>query len=192
MWSPAEQIVDTARCMAAWPLATAIAGDAVLKGADALFEYRVGGIRQARVHVPGALDVEQAHREIAVREHERRRLVDGGRARTGSSVRLLPSMQGKGIESGGAWTPVFVVGHRRILTARASSRRLDCRAAPGCWFGVGQADQRAVRLRPTRREADATHIVGATARPSGRRSTVVAKRATTTRPQGRAVAPTAI
>ena len=97
-------------------------GDAVFESADTLFEHRVGGVRQARIDVPRALDVEQSDGEIAVREHERRRLVDRRRAGTGGGVRPLARVQGEGVESGAAGSLMFVVGHARILTAGPGSR----------------------------------------------------------------------
>ena len=99
MCEPAAAIVATARCSAAWPLAVAIAPMPPFERSDALFQHGVGRIGDARVHVPGALHVEQRRGVVGVAEHERGRLVDRRRARARGGVGLLAGVQAQRVEA---------------------------------------------------------------------------------------------
>ena len=81
------------------------------QSADALFKHGIGGVRQARIDMPGALDVEEPHGEIRVREHKRRRLIDGRRPRPGRRIRTLPRVQRQRIESGRPRPPMLSLCH---------------------------------------------------------------------------------
>ena len=73
--------------------------DAAFERRDALFEHRVGRIRQPRIDVPGAFDVEQARGKVGIRKHERRRLIDRRRSRAGGRIRSLPGVQRQRVEA---------------------------------------------------------------------------------------------
>ena len=72
--------------------------DPALECRDPLLEHRRGRVRDPRIDVPGALEIEQGRRLIGVGEHVGRRLIDRHRARPGRRVRPLAGVQGKRVE----------------------------------------------------------------------------------------------
>jgi hypothetical protein len=65
---------------------------------DAFFEHGVGRVRDARVHVAGALHIKERRGVIAVAKHERRREVDRRGARTGDRIGPLAGVQAERVE----------------------------------------------------------------------------------------------
>ena len=70
-----------------------------LERRDAFLEHGVRRIRQPRIHVPCALDVEETRGEIGVRKYERGRLIDRRRARSGRRIRTLPDRKSTRLNS---------------------------------------------------------------------------------------------
>ena len=73
--------------------------DAALERRDALLQHRHGRVGDARVDVPGALQVEQRGRVLGVVEHVGRGLVDRHRARARRRVGPLPGVQARACRS---------------------------------------------------------------------------------------------
>ncbi len=88
--------------------------DATFECGDPFLENGTGGIGDARVNVSRALHVEQRGGMVAVREHERRRLIDRRRARAGRGIRLGAGVQRQRVE-----TMRFRLGHRRVCERRS-------------------------------------------------------------------------
>ena len=82
--------------------------DAALERRDALLEHGDGGVRDPRIDVAGALEIEQRGGMIDVAEDVGRRLVDRHRARAEDRVRMLARMQAERVEF-----QEFGVGHRK-------------------------------------------------------------------------------
>ena len=76
--------------------------DAVFQRRNALFEHRRGRIRDAAIDVPGAFEVEQLRRVIAIGKDVRGGLVDRHGARAGGGIGTLTGVQGERIEFGRA------------------------------------------------------------------------------------------
>ncbi len=72
--------------------------DPALERRDPLLEHRGRRVRDPRIDVPGALEVEQRRRLVGVGEHVGRGLVDRHRARPGRGVRPLPGVQRERVE----------------------------------------------------------------------------------------------
>ena len=68
MCSPAPTMVAIARCIAACPLAVAMAPTPPSSAAIPLLQHRGGRIGDPRVHVPGPLGVEQRRGVVRVRK----------------------------------------------------------------------------------------------------------------------------
>ena len=66
---PDPQSVATARCIAACPLAVAMAPHPAFERGDAFLQHRVGGVRDPRIDVPGPLGVEERGGLVSVAEH---------------------------------------------------------------------------------------------------------------------------
>jgi hypothetical protein len=88
-------------------------GDPAFERRHPLLEHRHGRIRDARVDVPGALQVEQRRGVIGVREEIGGGLVDRHGAGVHHRIGLLPGVQGQRVEA-----QEFGIGHRGV------SRRL--------------------------------------------------------------------
>jgi hypothetical protein len=91
---------------------------AALERGDALLEHGVGRIADAGVDVAEGLKADQRGGVIDVVEHERRGLVDRGRARAGGRVRLRAGMDRERGKAGGA----FGHGARPGAVARSHAR----------------------------------------------------------------------
>ena len=85
--------------------------NAALQRAHTLLEHRVGGIREARIHMAGAFDVEEPDRVVRIREHEGRALVDGRGTSARGGIRRLPGVQRQGVEAGAPGRTVLSVWH---------------------------------------------------------------------------------
>ena len=85
--------------------------DAALQRAHALLQHGVGGIREARIHMAGTLDVEEPDRVVRIREHEGRALIDGRGTSAGGRIRRLPRVQRQGVEAGASGGAVLSVWH---------------------------------------------------------------------------------
>ena len=77
--------------------------DPALERGDALLEHRRGRVRDARVDVPGALEVEERRRLIGIGEHVGGGLVDRHRAGAGRRVRPLAGVQRERVGSKKLW-----------------------------------------------------------------------------------------
>ena len=73
--------------------------DAALQRRDALLQHGHGRVGDARIDVPGALQVEQAGRVLGVVEHVGRGLVDRHGARAGGRIGPLAGMQRERVEA---------------------------------------------------------------------------------------------
>ena len=91
--------------------------DAAFQRRDALLEHRDGGIGDARIDVPGALQVEQPGGVLDVVEHVGRGLVDRHGARARRRIGLLAGVQRERIEAGAFWC-----GHLSSRPERESER----------------------------------------------------------------------
>ena len=76
------------------------AADPAFERRDALFEHRIGRVRDAAVDMARALHVEQRRGVLAVLEHERGRQVNRHRARAGRGVGRGTRVQRQRVESG--------------------------------------------------------------------------------------------
>ena len=106
-------------------------GRSSFEGRDALFQYRDGRVRDARIRVPTTFQVEDRRCGVRIREHVGRRLIDGRRTRAEYRIHDLSGMQGDGVE-------VEESRHRssdpvafRLSPAPGPVRRSDHQRPPG-------------------------------------------------------------
>ena len=97
--------------------------DPALERCDPLLEHRDRRVGDARIDVPGALQIEQRRRLIGVREHVGGGLIDRHGARAGRRIRPLPRVQGHGVE-------LEQLGFHGMFSGSARSLRA---AVPAVW-----------------------------------------------------------
>ena len=80
--------------------------DATFERGDAFFQHRIGRVGESRIHMAGALQIEQRGRLVRALEHERGGQVNGHGARARGGVGRGTGVQGQGVKA-----RVSVTGH---------------------------------------------------------------------------------
>ena len=104
------------------PARRADRADAPFQRRNPFFQHRDRGVRNARVDMAGAFEVEERGRLLGVVEDVGGGLIDRHRARAGRRVRLLARMQAQRVALEGQWVS-HRLSPRRTDSARGAVRR---------------------------------------------------------------------